>query len=62
MDDGHILSLATISLAIILFFVLTLGGVMIYVFFRRPDLQSDLVPEKNKESQAYEKKSQRKCI
>lgn len=57
MDDGHILSLATISLAIILFFVLTLGGVMIYVFFRRPDLQSDLVPEKNKESQAYEKKS-----
>lgn len=28
MDDGHFLSFATISLGIILFFVLALGGIL----------------------------------
>lgn len=36
MDDGHFLSLATISLAVILIFVFSLGGVFIYLFLRGP--------------------------
>ena len=36
MDDGHFLSFATISLGIVLFFVLALGGVFIYLFLRGP--------------------------
>lgn len=32
MDDGHFLSFATVSLGIILLFVLSLGGVFIYLF------------------------------
>lgn len=36
MDDGHFLSFATISLAIVLFFVLSLGGVFIYLFLTTP--------------------------
>lgn len=36
MDDGHFLSFATISLGIVLFFVLALGGVFIYLFLTVP--------------------------
>ena len=36
MDDGHFLSFATISLGIVLFFVLALGGVFIYLFLSAP--------------------------
>ncbi|AZZ37759.1 hypothetical protein CIK05_13440 [Bdellovibrio sp. qaytius] len=36
MDDGHFLSFATISLGIVLFFVLALGGVFIYLFLTTP--------------------------
>ena len=38
MDDGHFLSFATISLGIVLFFVLSLGGVFIYLFLRGPQV------------------------
>lgn len=36
MDDGHFLSFATISLGIVLFFVLAVGGVFIYLFLKAP--------------------------
>ena len=36
MDDGHFLSFATISLGIVLFFVLSLGGVFVYLFLTAP--------------------------
>ncbi len=39
MDDGHFLSFATISLGIVLFFVLALGGVFIYLFLRGPQAE-----------------------
>lgn len=38
MDDGHFLSFATISLGIVLFFVLALGGVFIYLFLKGPEV------------------------
>ena len=40
MEDGHFLSFATISLGIVLFFVLSLGGVFIYLFLRGPQAAS----------------------
>ena len=36
MDDGHFLSFATISLGVVLLFVLSLGGVFIYLFLNTP--------------------------
>ncbi len=42
MDDGHFLSFATISLGIVLFFVLALGGVFIYLFLRGPRPEATL--------------------
>ena len=44
MDDGHFLSFATISLGVVLFFVLALGGVFIYLFLSAPQP----VPVENK--------------
>ena len=32
MDDGHIFTFATVALAVVLFFVLALGGLFIYLF------------------------------
>lgn len=49
MDDGHFLSFATISLGIVLFFVLSLGGVFIYLFLRGP--QAVQVEEKSNKSE-----------
>ena len=45
-SDGHIFSIATLVLAIITFFVITLGGVMIYVFFKYGNKKES--DEKNK--------------
>jgi hypothetical protein len=48
MDDGHFLSFATISLGIVLFFVLALGGVFIYLFLRGPLPEVSLQETKTK--------------
>lgn len=45
MDDGHFLSFATISLGIVLFFVLALGGVFIYLFLSAPKSEKIKVKE-----------------
>lgn len=42
MEDGHFLSFATISLGIVLFFVLSLGGVFVYLFLTAPKTRSEL--------------------
>jgi hypothetical protein len=34
MDDGHILSFATIALGIVLLIVLSIGGVLLHLFFK----------------------------
>lgn len=49
MEDGHFLSFATISLGIVLFFVLSLGGVFIYLFLRGP--QTAQIEEKSNKSE-----------
>ncbi|MCM2353987.1 MAG: hypothetical protein NDI63_10275 [Pseudobdellovibrio sp.] len=49
MEDGHFLSFATISLGIVLFFVLSLGGVFIYLFLRGPQVVQ--VEEKSNKSE-----------
>lgn len=49
MEDGHFLSFATISLGIVLFFVLSLGGVFIYLYLRVPQVVQ--IEEKSNKSE-----------
>ena len=50
MDDGHFLSFATISLGIVLFFVLSLGGVFIYLFLTASKGETAIVAKEPNES------------
>ena len=36
-DDGHFLTFATVALAIVLFFVLALGGLFIFLFLTKKE-------------------------
>lgn len=39
MDDGHFLSFATVSLGVVLFFVLSIGGLMLHLYLRELHLK-----------------------
>lgn len=36
-DDGHFFTFATVALAVVLFFVLSLGGLFIYLFINKKE-------------------------
>jgi hypothetical protein len=42
MDDGHFFTFATVALGIVLFFVLSLGGLFIYLFLTQDKKKDEI--------------------
>lgn len=50
MDDGHFLSFATIALAIVMIFVLSIGGLMLHLYLREVHLKEREADRKKENS------------